>query len=208
MSEPNATSRRGPTSEEDAEDEFDLIKKAWKWLGIALAVLAYGGLGYIQHLLQPYFSVWQILWVTLPLALAVATLVFLAFRDIKVTAAGFFAILVGTLLASALTGLTSGTSVLDYLYHPEYRCDFTSLGYTHELCFQSGYSAPSGNLEWAILSGYVHIYGIVGFIRSILVGGFVGFSVAALTARAERIAKRKQAAAKKARDAKAAGSST
>jgi amino acid transporter len=209
VSESNAAPKQGPASEEEDgdENEFDQIKEAWKWLGVALAILAYGGLGYIQHLLQPYFSVWQILWATLPLAVAVAVLVFLGFRGIKVTAGVFFTILVGTFFASALTGLTSGTSVFDYLYHRPPPCGLAGIGNPNAPCNQSGFD-PSQNLYWAILSGYVHIYGVLGFIRSVLVGGFVGFSAAALMARAERMAKRKKAADKKARGAKAAGSST
>jgi hypothetical protein len=126
-------------------------------------------------------------------------------RNVTVTAAGVFGIIAGTLVACVVTGLTSGTRVFDYLFHPEYRCAYTSLGYKGQLCYQSGYSAPSGNLELAILSGYVHIYGVIGFIGSIVAGGFVGLSAAALIARAERKAKLKQAANKKAADAKAAG---
>jgi hypothetical protein len=99
-------------------------------------------------------------------------------------------VIIGTLFASALTGVTSGTRVVQYLYHPEYRCAYTSIGYTRELCFASGYSAPSGNLAWAVLSGYIHIYGIVGFVRAILVGCFVGFGadrlIAGVTQRTKR----------------------
>ncbi len=29
----------------------------------------------------------------------------------------------------------------------------------------SGYSSPNGNPEFEILSGYVHIYGVIGFLR-------------------------------------------
>jgi hypothetical protein len=189
-------------------DEFDQIKQAWKWSGVILGVLLYGVTGYIQHQLQPYFSFWQLLWATLPLAVAAGILVFLAIRNVTVTAFGFFGIIAGTLIACVITGLTSGTRVYDYLFHPEYRCAYTSLGYTGRLCYESGYSAPSGNLELAILSGYVHIYGVTGFIGSIVAGGFVGLSAAALIARAERRAKRKKAAQAKAAEAKAAGAKT
>lgn len=185
------------------EDEFDQIKQAWKWSWALLGVLAYGVTGYIQHLLQPYFSFWQLLWTTLPLAVAAGIIVFLEIRKVRVTAAGVFGIIAGTLVACVVTGVTSGTRVFDYLYHPEYRCAYTSLGYTGRLCYQSGYSTPSGNLELAILSGYVHIYGVAGFVGSIIAGGFVGLSAAALIARAERKAKLRQAA-KKAAERKAA----
>ena len=189
----------------EEEDEFDQIKQAWKWSGVLLGVLAYGVTGYIQHILQPYFSFWQLLWTTLPLAVAAGILVFFGMRNVTVTTAGVFGIIAGTLVACVITGLTSGTRVYDYLFHPDYRCAYTSLGYTGRLCYESGYSAPSGNLELAILSGYVHIYGVAGFIGSIVAGGFVGLSAAALIARAERKAKLKQAADKKANDKKAAG---
>ena len=189
-------------------DEFDQIKQAWKWSGGILGVLFYGVTGYIQHQLQPYFSFWQLLWTTLPLAVAAGILVFLAIRNVTVTAFGVFGIIAGTLIACVITGLTSGTRVYDYLFHPEYRCAYTSLGYTGRLCYQSGYSAPSGNLELAILSGYVHIYGVTGFIGSIVAGGFVGLSAAALIARAERRAKRKKAAQAKAAEAKTAEAKT
>jgi hypothetical protein len=191
-------------SEED-DDEFDQIKQAWKWSGVILGLLTYGVTGYIQHLLQPYFSFWQLLWTTLPLAVAAGLIVFLGIRQVRVTAAGVFGIIVGTLAASVITGLTSGTRVFDYLYHPEYRCAYTSLGYTGQFCYQYGYSAPSGNLELAILSGYVHIYGVAGFIGSIVAGGFVGLSAAALIARAERKAAKRKAKAKKPADEQAAG---
>jgi amino acid transporter len=213
VSEPNASPKPGRASaegndhEDEDEDEFDQIKNAWKWLGIVLAIFAYGGLGYIQHVLQPYFSVWQILWVTLPLGVTVAIVVFLEFRGVKVTGGAFFAILLGAFLAGALTGLTSGTSVFDYLYHRPGPCDLANIGNPNAPCNQSGFN-QNENIFWAILSGYVHIYGILGFIRSVLVGGFVGFSAAALVTRAERMTKRKKAAGRKARDAKAAGSST
>jgi hypothetical protein len=182
-----------PAKKKAAENEdgpFSQVKKTWGWLLIGLGVLTQGVFGYIQSLLQPYFSVWQILWATLPLTAAVAICVFLAMRDVNVSVFGVSCIVIATLFASALTGVTSGARVVQYLYHPENRCGYTSIGYTHGLCPEPGYSAPSGNLVWAVLSGYVHFYGIIGFIRAVLVGCFVGFGADRLIAGVAKQAKR------------------
>jgi hypothetical protein len=188
MSEPKAERKKAAENE---DGPFSQVKKGWGWLLLGLGVLTQGVFGYVQSLLQPYFSVWQILWATLPLTAAGAICVFLARRNANVSGFGVICIVIGTLFASALTGVTSGPAVVQYLYHPEYRCGYTSIGYTHELCVESGYSAPSGNLVWAVLSGYVHIYGIIGFIRAVLVGCFVGFGadrlIVGVTQRAKRL---------------------
>jgi len=181
MSEP------GKASKQEADggsfrERLASTKKAWGGLGVCLALLTQGIGGYIQSLLQPYFSVWQIIWSTLPLALAATILSFMAFRDISVSGGAVFAILLGTFIASAVTGVTAGTRVFDYLFHAQYRC-FSTYGSSSRFCYQSGYSGPHGNLEWAILSGYVHIYGVIGFVRSVLVGLFLGFGISKLTGR-------------------------
>jgi hypothetical protein len=175
---PGTPREKRPARKKAAEEKdgpFRQVKRASGWLLIGVGVLTQGVFGYIQSQLQPYFSVWQILWATLPLTAAVAICVFLAMRDVRLSLFGVVCIVIGTLFASALTGVSSGPRVIQYLYHPETRCEYTSIGYAHEVCFESGYSAPSGNLVWAVLSGYFHIYGIIGFIRAVLVGCFVGF---------------------------------
>jgi hypothetical protein len=37
-----------------------------------------------------------------------------------------------------------------------------------------------------ILSGYVHIYGVIGFVRSVLVGLFLGYGVSKLVLSRDR----------------------
>jgi len=163
---------------------FASTKKAWGVLGVCLGVLTLGIGGYIQSLLQPYFSVWQIIWSTLPLAVAVTIISFMMFRDIPLSGGAMVAIIIGTFLASVLTGVTAGTRVFNYLFHAQYHC-FSAYGASSQICYQSGYSAPNGNIVLEILSGYVHIYGVIGFVRSVLVGLFLGYGVSKLAAGTE-----------------------
>jgi len=174
VSEPGKTSEP-ETASGSFRERLASTKKAWGALGVGLGVLTLGIGGYIQSLLQPYFSVWQIIWSTLPLAVAVAIIGFTMSRDISLSGGAVIAIILGTFLASVLTGVTAGTRVFNYLFHAQYHC-FSAYGSSSsQICYQSGYSAPNGNIFVEVLSGYVHIYGVIGFVRSVLVGLFLGY---------------------------------
>jgi hypothetical protein len=179
VSEPGKTSEP-ETASGSFRERLASTKKAWGVLGVGLGVLTLGIGGYIQSLLQPYFSVWQIIWSTLPLAVAVAIISFTMSRDISLSGGAVIAIILGTFLASVLTGVTAGTRVFNYLFHAQYHC-FSAYGSSSsQICYQSGYSAPNGNIFLEVLSGYVHIYGVIGFVRSVLVGLFLGYGVSKL----------------------------
>jgi hypothetical protein len=178
MSEPGKTGKP-ETGSGSFRERLASTKKAWGLLGVALGLLTLGIGGYLQSLIQPYFSVGQIIWSTLPLAAAATIISFMAFRDITVSGGAVFAIILGTFLASVVTGVTAGTQVFNYLFHAQYHC-FSVYGSSSQACYQSGYSAPQGNIEFEVLSGYVHIYGVIGFVRSVLVGLFLGFGVSTL----------------------------
>ncbi|MGD0700972.1 MAG: hypothetical protein ABSA02_13930 [Trebonia sp.] len=172
-----STPQAKKSTDGDSSTKTKRVSKAWGLLGIAIAILGTGIGGYIQHLLQPYFTVLQIVWATLPLTIAVTIYAFLVLRGVRVSLLTFSLIVVGTFIASVITGVTGGTRVYNYLFHPNYNCFSVN---SSQYCYESGYSAPSGNPVWAILSGYLHIYGIVGAIRSLLVGGFLGYSLAVM----------------------------
>lgn len=188
MSEPEATREQKAEGEQEEKREslaerLSHVKKAWGLLGIALAILTLGLGGYIQQLIQPYFTVWQIIWATLPLTAAVAIICFMLLRGHELSGGAIFSIIIGTFLASAVTGLTGGTRVFDYLYGAPFQCSAGSESAFPQLCHQYSSTAPNENMVLSILSGYVHVYGLIGFARSVLVGSFLGYGVCTVAGR-------------------------
>ena len=147
--------------ENDAKDAtaFDRLKKiksVWGWVVITLAILTEGIAAEIQAAEAPFTNAWQVIWVTLPLTIAVAIIVGMAVLDVLTFTRLCFTIVL-TLVASGLTGATAGTSVSHYL-----------LG--NQAPGESGFSIPQ------ILGAYLHVYGFVGCIKSVVVGGFIGWA--------------------------------
>jgi hypothetical protein len=170
-----------------AGESLGEIKEGWGRLGKRLALLSFIGLVLtvgpgvaIQHELQPYLSVLQIIWLTLPLTAAVAIIVVADRTDNLTPTLAWFTIAL-TLVACALTGLSSGPAVSHFLFHPTQTCTQVLPG-QGPLCTTTGYASynPTGFFPLNVLLAYLHIYGWFGCIRSILVGLFLGGSIYSL----------------------------
>jgi hypothetical protein len=177
----------GPAGETPGESIGE-IKEGWGRLGKRLGLLSLIGLVLsagpgvaIQHELQPYLSILQIIWLTLPLTAAVTIIVVADRTDSLTPTLAWFTIAL-TLLACALTGLSSGPAVSHFLFHPTQTCTQV-LPDQGPLCTTTGYASynPTGFFPLNVLLAYLHIYGWFGCVRSILVGLFLGGSIYSLT---------------------------
>jgi hypothetical protein len=96
--------------------------------------------------------------------------------------AGVTWILFGTIIASYLTGLSSGHRIFDALYDPhvDYACLSTNT------CFQlQSTSGGTPGLIVKIIGAYLHLYGFVGFVKAIVAGILFGYGVHELTYKAK-----------------------
>jgi hypothetical protein len=158
------------------------LKSGWGWLSLGIAAL--GGSSFIQHEIQPFLSVWQIFWVTLPLTTAVAILTVMELTGHLTLGRGVW-VIVGTCAASIVTGVTAGQRVYAYLFQAQYDC-FPRNESSPQICYATpGYPHASGNPVVSVLAAYLHLYGVAGFLSAILVGAFFGWAarnIAALPA--------------------------
>jgi hypothetical protein len=179
-------SRPDPAGENPGEPLGE-IRNGWGRLGKRLSLLSLIGLVLsagpgvaIQHELQPYLSVLQIIWLTLPLTAAVAIIVVADRTESLTPTLAWFTIAL-TLVACALTGLSSGPAVSHFLFHPTQTCTQV-LPDQGPLCTTTGYASynPTGFFPLNVLLAYLHIYGWFGCIRSVLAGLFLGGSIYSL----------------------------
>jgi hypothetical protein len=154
------------------------VSKAWGWLLLALGVITLGLRGYVlQRLQDGVLSVGQIVWLTLPLVGAVAIMVYRARARLHTTLAGYFGILVGTLAASVVTGISSGDRVADALFHFDSSCIVSGS------CGEPASSGDPISLTVRVIGAYFQVYGVTGFLSAIVVGAFFGYAFAVLGGR-------------------------
>lgn len=150
------------------------VRRAWGLLLLALSILTLGLRGYLlQQLHDGFLTVWQITWLTLPLVAAIAILVYRWRTRQPTTLMGVFGIILGTLVASWLTGLSSGQRVADSLFHYDASC-----------ALRNSCETPSGNpisLTLRIIGSYYEVFGSTGFLSAIAVGAFLGYALAVLS---------------------------
>jgi hypothetical protein len=139
---------------------------------LALGVITLGVRGYIlQHLRDGVLSVWQVTWLTLPLVVATAILVYRWRARQPTSLAGFIGIVLATLFASYLTGLSSGQRVAESLFHVDAHC---------LLATTCDSQVPSNPLYLVArtLGVYWQIYGSTGFLSAVAIGAFLGYALA------------------------------
>lgn len=160
------------------ESFFKRLFEAKRWVGWALIVVAIAtkGLGsFIQQEISPYISTLQFIWVTLPLTVAVIIITILAIID-RITPGRLVFVIIGTCAASILTGVTAGKKIYAYLFQAQYNC-FHTFPNQPQICYNTyNYSHASGNPVISILAAYMHIYGFVGFVSSIIAGALLGYA--------------------------------
>jgi hypothetical protein len=151
------------------------VSKAWGLLLVALSVLTLGLRGYLlERVHDGFLTVWQITWLALPLV-AATTIVVYRWRARRPTSfAGFIGIVLGTLAASWLTGISSGERVVELLFHFDASC-----------VLSGSCPTPSGDnpisLIFKVIRSYLEIYGPTGFVSALAVGGFMGYALAVLS---------------------------
>lgn len=164
----------------DVKARVSRIRRAWGLLLLALALLSLGLRGYLLKQVQDtVLTVWQILWLTVPLTAAVAILAYLAFARKAISVLTVVGVVVGTLVASLFVGLSSGGRVADELFPSDAGCAL------RQTCGQQtgGDSAPE--LAIRIIGAYLKVYGVTGFLSAIAVGTFLGYAFSVLSGRSK-----------------------
>jgi len=151
------------------------VSRAWGLLLVALGIITLGLRGYLlQRLHDGVLSVGQIVWLTLPLVAATTILVYRWRARQPTSFAGFVGIVVGTLVASVLTGISSGQRVADSLFHYDANC------LLHNTCTDASDTGNPVSLVLRIFGSYLQIYGTTGVLSAIAVGAFLGYAFAVL----------------------------
>lgn len=154
------------------------VSRAWGLLLLVLGLITLGLRGYLlQRLHDGVLTVWQITWLTMPLVVAAAILVYRWRARQATSLPAVVGIVVATLAASWLTGLSSGERVADALYHYDANC------LLHNTCAEpSGMGNPI-SLTIRIVGAYLQVYGTTGFLSALAIGAFLGYALAILTGR-------------------------
>jgi hypothetical protein len=177
--DPASRADRTSLSEAPLPVRLKRVSRAWGLLLVALSVLALGLRGYVlQRLHDGVLTAWQVTWLTLPLAAATAIVVYRWRTRLPTSFAGFVGIVLGTLAASVVTGLSSGQRVADSLFHYDAQC------LLHDTCTTT--TGNSVTLILRIMGSYLQIYGTTGFFSAIAVGIFAGYAVAVLMGKDRR----------------------
>jgi hypothetical protein len=151
------------------------VSRAWGLLLVVLSVLTLGLRGYLlQRLHDGVLTVWQVIWLTLPLVAATTILVYRWRTRQSTSVGGFIGIVLGTLAASALTGLSSGNRVAAALFQYDADCVL------HDTCTTSPGDNPAA-LTLRVIGSYMKIYGMSGFLSAVAVGAFMGYAFAVLS---------------------------
>src|SRR4051812_1378479 len=154
------------------------VSRAWGLLLVALSIITLGLRGYLlQRLHDGVLTVWQVSWLTLPLVAATTILVYRWRTRQPTSFAGFVGVVLGTLLASVLTGISSGQRVADSLFHYDANC------LLHDTCTDAGYTGNPVSLLLRVFGSYLQIYGATGVLSAIAVGTFMGYAFAVLAGR-------------------------
>lgn len=151
------------------------VQKAWGWLLLALSVVTLGVQGHLVKQFQDtVLTVWEVFWLTLPMTAAAAIFAYVLFAGRRITLQGAIAVVMGTLFAVWIVGLGSGESIVDELYRVELTCPITE-----GVCSVPRPAAGNPIVEAGrIVVTYFQVYGPVRFLSSLLVGTFLGYSVA------------------------------
>lgn len=150
------------------------VSRAWGLLLVALSIITLGLRGYLlQRLHDGVLTVWQVIWLTLPLVAATTILVYRWRTRQPTSFAGFVGVVLGTLAASVLTGISSGQRVADSLFHYDANC------LLHDTCTDAS-NTGTVSLLVRVFSSYLQIYGATGVLSAIAVGTFMGYAFAVL----------------------------
>jgi hypothetical protein len=169
------------TESDDAVPErVKRIVRASGWTWVVLGLLTSGISGYLEaNYLQPLLSVWQIIWLTLPLSVSVAVFSNRIWARRPLGLPGVCGLVIVTFVASLFAGLSSGSRVADYLFPPEYRFGCLSDGCRTYDLGGGGVVGSAARILWA----YLQVYGVGNVLRSIVAGTMVGYGVHQLTYR-------------------------
>jgi hypothetical protein len=151
------------------------VSRAWGLLLVALSILTLGLRGYLlQRLHDGVLTVWQVTWLILPLVAATMIVVYRWRTRLATSFVGLIGIVLGTLVSSVLTGISSGERVADSLFHYDADC------LLHNTCTATASSDNPLSLTLRVIASYLQIYGTTGFLSAIAVGGFIGYAFAVL----------------------------
>jgi len=130
------------------------LRQYWGLLIVLLGVLASGVNGYLlkQIAASSVMTVWQTMYVTLPLTVGVAIIVYLWVADVTTNLGTYGVVLIGTAFATTLLGLPGG--------------NLTPM--------------EADNSGWwstliGLMSAYWNAYGAGGFLSAVAVGWFLGW---------------------------------
>jgi hypothetical protein len=162
-----------PVDDASLHGRVKRVHRAWGLLLLALSLISLGVRGYLlKQLEDTVLTVWQVLWLTLPMTAAVAIFAYMAFTKKKFSFATVVATIIGTLVASWLIGLTGGEQVAQELWHVDSACA------ARGSCETISGGAPG--LALRIVGAYFQVYGAVGFFSAVAVGVFLGYALAVL----------------------------
>jgi hypothetical protein len=185
------------TSADSFAKNYRAIKKWWTWLTIAISLLTYGFFSFIEHELQPLFSVWQIAWLTLPLTLTVAVISFLLFIK-KLTFLRAIGIIWAGFAANAIAGTAAGKRVEAYYAEAHSRWvgprTCTGTGFMRwcwpDISKGAHMVTSHPHQHFPIVDfilAYLHFYGWIGSLKALLVGCFLGYGFFVIYRSARRI---------------------
>ncbi len=146
---------------------------------ILIVGILVGGIGtFIQEKVQEVLTFWQIIWLTLPLTVAVAILAYRIFAKQAITLSVFLSTVIGTFVASVVTGATAGTQVADALFKPH--VDLACLRDNTCSTPDPITGGPFGFVA-RLLGGYLQVYGGIGVLKAVVVGTFIAYGLYEMT---------------------------
>jgi hypothetical protein len=166
---------------EAAEKAPRRTRSTLRIVGLVILVIGLGGLlarAYLwQHQHPTKLTIWQVMWVTLPIVGAVAFVAYRLAAGRSLNLLHLVGLLVGTAGTSYLTGISSGHLVSNSLFQFDPSC------LLQNTCGQM--LAKNNPLSYVgkVAGNYWHLYGGPGFISAAAVGAVIGIGVGLLLRR-------------------------
>jgi hypothetical protein len=155
------------------------IKKAYGRYLFWSGILVYGVGAWVQQEVQDALGVWRIIWFTLPLVVATVIIILRAMSPEPLTFWFLVGTIVGTVVFSAIVGLSSGEAVFNAVFHPYHN----SVCLVLNTCTTAPLPSNPIDAVYDICKAYLQLYGVVGVIRSIGAGVLIAYGVRQMTRR-------------------------
>jgi hypothetical protein len=150
-------------------------------IGLVVFVLGLAALyvrGYLQqHQHFATLSIWQVIWLTLPVAAAAAFVVYQYAAGRGFAIGHLIGLVVGTAGTSYLTAISSGQQVSSSLFHFDPNC------LLQNVCNSQLPTANPTTYVLKVVNNYWHVYGTSGFVSAAIIGGVIGLGLGLLNRR-------------------------